>query len=56
MSELFYQVGGSLIFNHPTYIERKADQELLELLKQRQLCYVFNSRQMVKWLEQLQGH
>ncbi len=48
MSELFYQVGGSLSFNHPSYIERKADQELLNLLKHKQFCYVFNSRQMGK--------
>jgi WD40 repeat protein len=43
-----YKVGGSLAFNHPTYVLRKADQELMIALNQRKLCYVFNSRQMGK--------
>jgi len=41
-----YRVGGSLAYNHPTYIERNADQELLTALKNGQFCYVFNCRQM----------
>lgn len=43
-----YQAGGSLDFNHPTYVERQADQNLYEGLKAREFCYVLNSRQMGK--------
>ncbi|MCZ8055605.1 MAG: hypothetical protein O9329_12790, partial [Microcystis sp. LE19-12.2C] len=43
-----YRVGGSLAYNHPTYIERNADQELLTALKNGQFCYIFNCRQMGK--------
>jgi hypothetical protein len=43
-----YKVGGSLGFNHPTYVTRQADQDLLEALKSGQFCYVFNCRQMGK--------
>jgi WD40 repeat protein len=43
-----YKVGGCLGFNHPTYVEREADQALLEALKAGQFCYVFNCRQMGK--------
>jgi WD40 repeat protein len=43
-----YKVGGSLAFDHPTYVERKADRELLETLKLGKFCYVFNCRQMGK--------
>ncbi len=43
-----YRVGGSLAYNHPTYIERNADRELLTALKNGQFCYVFNCRQMGK--------
>lgn len=44
----FYQVGGSLDFNHPTYINRQADHDIYNLLKSGEYCYVFNSRQMGK--------
>jgi len=44
----YYQVGGSLKYNHPTYVYRQADRQLLEYLKAREYCYVFNSRQMGK--------
>ncbi|HBB34798.1 MAG TPA: hypothetical protein DC064_24200 [Cyanobacteria bacterium UBA9273] len=42
-----YQCGGTLGANAP-YVERKADQELLEMLKSGEFCYVLNSRQMGK--------
>jgi WD40 repeat protein len=43
-----YKVGGSLGFNHPTYVARQADIALLAALKAGQFCYVFNCRQMGK--------
>ena len=43
-----YQVGGSLEPSAPSYVKRKADQDFYEALKQGELCYVLNSRQMGK--------
>ncbi len=43
-----YQVGGSLAPDHPSYGERGADRELLQLLRAGKFCYVFNCRQMGK--------
>ncbi len=43
-----YKVGGSLAFNHPTYVTRGADEELLVALREGRFCYVFNCRQMGK--------
>jgi len=43
-----YQVGGSLKNNAPSYIERQADSQLYNALKQGEFCYVLNSRQMGK--------
>jgi len=56
-----YQVGGSLAANHPSYVQRAADLELLQQLRQGKFCYVFNCRQMgksslrVRTMAQLQG-
>lgn len=43
-----YQIGGSLAYQSPSYVERKADRELEQALQQGQFCYVLNSRQMGK--------
>ncbi|BAZ65383.1 MAG: AAA-like domain-containing protein [Pelatocladus maniniholoensis HA4357-MV3] len=43
-----YQVGSSLPVDAPTYVRRKADQELYHALKVRKFCYILNSRQMGK--------
>jgi hypothetical protein len=44
----YYKVGGSLEYQHPTYIVRRADQELYQGLQNGEFCYVLNSRQMGK--------
>src|ERR687886_1048845 len=46
--ENYYKVGGSLEYQHPTYVVRKADNELYEGLINGEFCYVLNSRQMGK--------
>jgi hypothetical protein len=48
MSISSYQVGGSLSYDHPSYVNRQADERLFQLLKEGNVCYVFNSRQMGK--------
>ncbi|NEO83625.1 MAG: hypothetical protein F6J87_05100 [Spirulina sp. SIO3F2] len=45
---LYYQVGGSLASQEPSYIARQADDELLRALERGEFCYVFNARQMGK--------
>lgn len=46
--ENYYKVGGSLEYQHPTYVVRQADSDLYEGLKNGDFCYVLNSRQMGK--------
>ncbi|HBE19048.1 MAG TPA: hypothetical protein DEG17_04075 [Cyanobacteria bacterium UBA11149] len=43
-----YQVGGSLAKDADSYVERKADRELYEALKQGEFCYILTCRQMGK--------
>ena len=48
MYSTYYKVGGKLKYNHPTYVERKCDRELFNLLQAGEYCLVLNSRQMGK--------
>ncbi|CCQ70583.1 High-affnity carbon uptake protein Hat/HatR [Crocosphaera watsonii WH 0402] len=48
MKSNFYQVGGTLGSQHPTYVEREADESLYQGLKDGEFCYVLNPRQMGK--------
>ena len=48
MNHNYYKVGGSLKANHPTYVFRQGDKQLLAKLTAKEYCCVFNSRQMGK--------
>ncbi|MFB2921683.1 AAA-like domain-containing protein, partial [Aerosakkonema funiforme] len=56
-SDKSYQVGGSLEYQHPTYVVRQADEQLYDGLKNGEFCYVLNSRQMGKsslWVQTIE--
>ncbi|MEM8603620.1 MAG: AAA-like domain-containing protein [Cyanobacteria bacterium P01_H01_bin.121] len=44
----YYQIGGSLDYDSPTYVERQADLDLYTALLAGEFCYILNSRQMGK--------
>ncbi len=43
-----FHTGGTLRPDAPSYVERRADKELLSALRQGEFCYVLTSRQMGK--------
>jgi len=47
-NKFFYTVGGTLPPNAPSYIERAADDELLQQVQSGKFCYVLTTRQMGK--------
>ena len=40
----FYRVGGTVHGDAPSYVLRKADEELYSGLKQGEFCYLLDSR------------
>lgn len=47
-TERFFQAGGSLAVNIPSYVTRQADEDLYKYLKAGDFCYVLTARQMGK--------
>ncbi|MEP7339818.1 MAG: AAA-like domain-containing protein [Acidobacteriota bacterium] len=44
----FYVVGGTMRLDAPSYVARRADEELYDALQRREFCYVLTARQMGK--------
>ncbi|HVG20498.1 MAG TPA: AAA-like domain-containing protein, partial [Blastocatellia bacterium] len=44
----FYVVGGSMCYDAPSYVERKADKDLFSALLRDEFCHVLTARQMGK--------
>jgi TolB-like protein/Flp pilus assembly protein TadD len=44
----FFKTQGTLPLDAPSYVERRADQQLFEALAQGRFCYILTSRQMGK--------
>src|SRR6266536_2825035 len=44
----FYITGGTLPHDAPSYVHRKADEEVYSSLLNREFCYLLTSRQMGK--------
>ena len=44
----FYQLGGNLPADAPSYVRRAADDDLLKHLLEGRFCYILTSRQMGK--------
>jgi WD40 repeat protein len=47
-SENFYVVGGTMRHDAPSYVERRADEELFSVLQRDEFCHVLTARQMGK--------
>lgn len=48
MNNYRYQVGGTLNIDAPSYVERRADREIYQALKQGEFCHILSCRQMGK--------
>src|SRR5689334_19660601 len=44
----FYKLGGTLERDAPSYVERTADRNIVDVLSSGEYCYVLTSRQMGK--------
>lgn len=44
----FYNTGGTLRLDAPSYVERRADKELVSSLRRGEFCYLLTARQMGK--------